>query len=85
MPEPDACIAMAGWDFSLMLVNQRIADVPIGYRPPVGQFRQKEHIHELQISQEVQPGAPGRLFAALVAPRFLWGRAEIGSRGAKAR
>lgn len=36
MPEPNACMGMAGWDFSLMLVNQRIADVPIGYRPPVG-------------------------------------------------
>jgi len=30
------CHGMATWDFNLMLVNQRISDTPIGYRPPIG-------------------------------------------------
>jgi RHS repeat-associated protein len=33
----DQCSAgMPRWDFNLMLINQRITDTPIGYRPPVG-------------------------------------------------
>jgi type VI secretion system secreted protein VgrG len=46
----------------MVLVDSKAAHEPfpgyerIGYRPPVGQFRDKEHIHELKISQEIQPG-----------------------------